>query len=339
MNNYYIGRATPLGGGVTNKNHLLAEILAKKVTIPLIDLTLIKRGSIKTLFRLIKAFISRKSTLVLGPAGQMRKVFSHFLYNFNRRAMERSLLIVMGGQFSNIVAADEKYQKWVKHYKMMYVETQSMADALINIGITNVTVFPNCRLKPTAEFVPHQREKQLKCVCFSMIYPEKGIDTALEAAEQLPDVSFEFWGPIRENYKAEFLSAIERFANCKYNGIFTVDGDNVYPMLNQYDLLLFPTRCVGEGVPGTLIEAKIADLPAIVSNVAYNAELVEDGVSGLVMRENTADCLAECIAHVRDDGALLEKLKLGAKASGEGYYLESYIDDFVLRLAQQEVGR
>jgi glycosyltransferase involved in cell wall biosynthesis len=234
----------------------------------------------------------------------------------------------MGGQFGDIVATDQQYQKWVKCYKMIFVETVGMRDTLRSVGVNNVSVFPNCRKKPETDVLVRPRSGKLKCVCFSMIYPEKGIDTVLEAARQLPDVSFEFWGVIRDEYKSEFLAAVNAQSNCRYRGVYNVEGDNVYKMLNQYDLLLFPTRLSGEGVPGTLIEAKIAALPAIVSNVAYNAQLVENGVSGLVMQECTVKCLVEAIKIAEND-ELLTKLKCGAQESGKWYYFEEYLDDLI----------
>jgi glycosyltransferase involved in cell wall biosynthesis len=238
----------------------------------------------------------------------------------------------MGGQFGNIIAVDRAYQKWVKQYKMLYVETQGMKKTLNSVGVNNVSVFPNCRVRPSADIAVRPRSKTLKCVCFSMIYPEKGIDIALEAATRLPKVSFDFWGPVREDYRNEFLSAVDRLSNCTYNGVFQVDGDNVYSVLNQYDLLLFPTRLTGEGVPGTLIEAKIAALPTVVSNVAYNAELVKDGVNGIVLKENNSVCLADVIESMDADDAALMRIKQGALDSGSAYYFDEYITNLLAEL-------
>jgi glycosyltransferase involved in cell wall biosynthesis len=324
----YVGRFTPSGGGVTAKNSAIFNMLSQSIAVSKIDLSLIKNWHIKPLFSLVSALCRRNGKLILGTAGKYRRIFSQWLYTFNRKTLENSILIVMGGQFGNIVASDPRYQKWVKCYKMIYVETTGMMETLHSVGVNNVSIFPNCRKKPDIEILVRPRDGKLKCVCFSMIYPEKGIDTVLEAARQLPDVSFEFWGVIRDEYKSEFLAAVNAQSNCRYRGVYNVEGDNVYKMLNQYDLLLFPTRLSGEGVPGTLIEAKIAALPAIVSNVAYNAQLVENGESGLVMRENTVKCLVESIKLAEDD-ELLTKLKHGAQESGKWYYFEEHLDNLI----------
>lgn len=322
----YIGRFTPATGGVTAKNSAIFAALDKKIDIQKIDLTAIKKGNVKVLILTLLALFRRSGKLVIGTAGQMRRVLSHVLYIFNRKVMRNSVLVVMGGQFSGIILKDKSYEKWVREYKTVLVETERMKRDLNSIGMTNVDIFPNCRKKPESEIAVRPRDGRLKCVCFSMIYPEKGIDTALEAAKALPGVDFDFWGDINPDYKDEFLNGVEALPNCRYNGIYKVDGENVYHMLNSYDLLLFPTRMAGEGVPGTLIEAKIAALPAAVTDIAHNAELVEDGVSGLVLKENSVGGLVEAIKAVDKDDALLAKLKNGAKKSGENFYFEAYID-------------
>jgi glycosyltransferase involved in cell wall biosynthesis len=325
----YIGRFTPTGGGVTEKNRIIYEALSSIIQLRKIDVALIKKGHLASLILLIFSLFRRNGRLIIGTS--KRRFFSYLLYTFNRSTMNNSILIVMGGQFGNIVASDAKYQRWVKGYKMIYVETIGMMEALHSVGVKNVSIFPNCRKKPEIEIRVKPRVGRLKCVCFSMIYPEKGIDIVLQAARHLPDVSFDFWGVIREDYRNDFLTAVRDLPNCNYRGVYRVEGDNVYALLNQYDLLLFPTRLMGEGVPGTLVEAKISGLPAVVSDVAHNALIVENGISGIVMRRNEAESLIEAIK-AADDEDFLIRLKCGAKESGERYFFEGYLRDLVFQI-------
>ena len=43
------------------------------------------------------------------------------------------------------------------------------------------------------------------------------------------------------------------------------------------------------------MESKIAAVPSVVSDFGFNAEIVENDVSGVVLRENTVDGLVEAI--------------------------------------------
>ncbi len=323
---YYIGRFTPTSGGVTAKNSAIFCELKKHIQVEMIDLTLLKKANLSVLFCLVKAFLGRNNTFIIGTAAEMRRLISKFLYFFNRKALNRSVLMVMGGRLGYVAHDDAKYRKYLKEYRAILIETGKMKEQFDELGFSNVYMYENCRPRPNIEISVKKRNEKLKCVCFSMIYPKKGIDTALLAAEELPDISFDFYGGVSPEYVERFNSDINRLDNCTYHGVFKVNGDNVYQMLNGYDVLLFPTRHRNEGVPGTLVEAKIAALPAIVTDFASRPQLITDGVDGIVMKESSVKGLVDAIITLRDDDELLTRLKHGAKESGKNYYFENHID-------------
>lgn len=122
--------------------------------------------------------------------------------------------------------------------------------------------------------------------------------------------------------------------NVTYHGVFKGESAEVYDELSKYDVMLLPTKWKNEGVPGVLVEAKIAGVPSIVSDMCYNAEIVEDGVSGIVLKENTVENLTEAIERIDKNRAKLYKLKVGAKQSAEKYYIENYIEDILKKLEE-----
>ncbi len=339
MKLYFLGSFPPPYGGVTVKNQNLYTALSEKLEIEKIDFSEIKRGGFKTAWRLARCFFGRQSTFVIGISGKKtRRRFCHLLYDCNRPAMKRSVLFLMGGSVSKEIAADVKYQKYVREYKQIYVETHGMMRELEAAGLTNVGYYPNCRFRPTKgpDVSPTSSSGPLKCVFFSLIQPQKGADLVMEAAKQTPEISYAFYGPVDEAYKDEFLHALDQVNNAQYYGAFSGTPDEVYNELSKYDVLLFPTRWPAEGVPGTLVESKIAGVPAIVSDICYNAEVVEDGVSGVVLKENTAEELAKAIEGLDADRDALYRLKRGAKQSAEKYYIENYMEELLKKLGRQE---
>lgn len=126
--------------------------------------------------------------------------------------------------------------------------------------------------------------------------------------------------------------AVSQLTNITYRGVYKVEGDNVYTLLNQYDLLLLPTRWKAEGVPGVLVEGKIAGLPAVVSDWNYNAEIVEQGVSGMVLEQLDAEALTRAIQSIDEDRELLTRLKQGAVQSAEAYMVDPYVDELLSQL-------
>lgn len=176
----------------------------------------------------------------------------------------------------------------------------------------------------------------MRCVFFSLISPDKGSDLVLEAAKALPDVLFDFYGHIEPGYEEPFRKQIDGLPNAVYHGLFKTEGENVYDKLHEYDLLLLPTKCKTEGVPGVLVEAKIAAVPAVVSDIAYNAEIIEDGRNGTVLSSNDAAALTQAIARLDVDRETLYHLKTGAKTSAEQYYIETYLPEILGMLEEKE---
>ena len=221
-------------------------------------------------------------------------------------------------------------------YRHLYVETERMRLALRSLGLENVSVFPNCRKRPGREYSPAETGRQMRCVFFSLISPDKGSDLVLEAAKALPDVLFDFYGHIEPGYEEPFRKQIDGLPNAVYHGLFKTEGENVYDKLHEYDLLLLPTKCKTEGVPGVLVEAKIAAVPAVVSDIAYNAEIIEDGRNGTVLSSNDAAALTQAIAQLDVDRETLYHLKTGAKTSAEQYYIETYLPEILGMLEEKE---
>lgn len=177
-------------------------------------------------------------------------------------------------------------------------------------GINNVEIFPNCRRKPKSEMRAQGERKKLRCVFFSNIQPEKGADIILEVAKGLHNIEFFFYGPIESKFDGVFKRTVSELENVHYMGIFKGSDEEKYKELRKYDVLLLPTRWKNEGVPGILVEAKIAGLAEIVSNQNYNSELVSDGCDGIVMNKTTAESLSTAILSLDENPMLLKSMQL-----------------------------
>ncbi len=82
-----------------------------------------------------------------------------------------------------------------------------------------------------------------------------------------------------------------------------------------------------DGIPVSLMEAMGMGLPVISSRISGVPELIEDGVSGLLVEPGDPSALASAIERLLDDPELADSL--GREASrrvAEGFSVESYID-------------
>lgn len=174
--------------------------------------------------------------------------------------------------------------------------------------------------------------RRLKCVFFSLIQKQKGVDLILEASTVSKNVEFVFYGPIDPSYTEEFCTTIKRLPNVQYKGVFKGSSPEVYWELAKYDVLLFPTKWETEGVPGILVEGKIAGLAEIVSKKSYNAELVQDGINGIVLSQNDEEQLTKAIGLLDKDREYLREIRFQSKKSAERFYVDNYIESIKTEL-------
>jgi glycosyltransferase involved in cell wall biosynthesis len=78
-----------------------------------------------------------------------------------------------------------------------------------------------------------------------------------------------------------------------------VPPDDVYAVMNKATMMLLPSRF--EGLPLVALQAAKMQRPVISSAVDGLPELVVDGESGLVLRDNTERDLAEAIVSLIQD--------------------------------------
>ncbi len=77
--------------------------------------------------------------------------------------------------------------------------------------------------------------------------------------------------------------------------------DDVAAVLRQGDVLVFPSRPTGEGMPGVLIEAGLSALPVVATDVPGASAIVEDGTTGLLVPVDDERSLADAVASLLAD--------------------------------------
>ena len=327
---YYIGGFPPPYGGVTVKNRDLFEAISKKKKIKKIDLNKIKKINIIEMMKFLFALLNRKSVFIVGVAEHSREKLHKMLYVCNRTATNRSLVFIMGGTASTKICRSKEYKRITSSFKRVYVETIGMKKKLEKKGLKNIDYYPNCRFKPYKKYeIKYNVSDPLNVVFFSLIQPMKGVDDVIEAAKLLPEIQFSFYGSIEKGYQEQFLHEVEKLNNVVYHGLFNGKNEDTYNELSKYDVLLFPTKWDTEGVPGILVEAKIAGLACVVSNKSYNSELIVDSEQGIVLKENNLNSLVQALKLLDSNRKLLYDLKRNNQLSSEKFFIETYLGNIL----------
>ncbi|EEG51026.1 glycosyltransferase, group 1 family protein [Blautia hydrogenotrophica DSM 10507] len=328
----------PPYGGVTVKNQLIINYtLQLQKPIDIIDLYECKRNKksvLKTFGKIIISMLTQRR-IIYGFGSYKRLKIVIYLQRLcgGKKSLRMSKNIVMGGVFQDYIRTQKCLKKLLIQMKTHYVETEGMKAELEKMGFSNIEVFPNPKSETGS--CPPQISKPnapLRLVYFSQISKEKGVKDIIDLVSLLDrrkTVSYclDFYGHIKDDIKTEFCEFIKESPYVRYCGIFDSTKSNVYQKLNTYDILLFPTHWDTEGVPGILIEAKMAGLAIIASNCSYNKEIIQINKKEGFLVYNDYPCeMYKIIKQLENDKNLLYQIKTASFQSRIRYRLDEYKD-------------
>ena len=263
----------------------LNEYYGEQFEVLRIDTYLCKRNPIKFCMKFLLNIAKCKQIIVL-LSKNGRRVFFPILYISSKLFKKKIYHNAIGGQLG--VEASQSYlvRTFIKSFSVNWVESRQIKLALHNLGVMNAVFMPNLRKAPenigetTGEIHP-----PFKFCTFSRVMKEKGIVEAVDAIRRLNSEagtmlsSLHIYGPIEESFRQEFNELMRGTDGAiTYCGI--VSPDRSTDIIRQYFMLLFPTRWIGEGIPGTISDALFAGTPIIASRWKYCDEMLEHGKTG-----------------------------------------------------------
>jgi len=89
--------------------------------------------------------------------------------------------------------------------------------------------------------------------------------------------------------------------------------DDVPDLLAQSDVFVFPSLVEGEGMPGVLIEAGLAGLPTVSTEVPGARTVIEDGVTGFVIDPDDFDGFVDACEMLATDAELRASMGRAAR--------------------------
>jgi len=138
---------------------------------------------------------------------------------------------------------------------------------------------------------------------------QKGLDVLVDALPSIPD-AFALLvgdGPERDDLlrRATAAGVADRLRVTGWR-------QDARDFLTALDLFVLPSRF--EGFPQAVVEAMLAELPVVASDVGSVSEAVVHGETGLLVPPNDARALAEAVRRLQDDPDLRRKMGLRARA-------------------------
>jgi len=103
--------------------------------------------------------------------------------------------------------------------------------------------------------------------------------------------------------------------------------DDIPDILRSLDI--FVLASINEGISNTILESMASSLPVVATDVGGNAELICDGITGLLVAANDADELASGVLRYVEDKSLRRRHGDAARRRVEGHFdLRSMVSEY-----------
>jgi glycosyltransferase involved in cell wall biosynthesis len=161
----------------------------------------------------------------------------------------------------------------------------------------------------------------LAILCIGTLHEVKGQVHLVDAIRILRDAGVDVRCRLIGDGEDETMLR-ERIAAAGLGSMVTLDGRRtraqVIDALGEADVLVAPSVVARngkrEGIPVVLMEAMSCGLPVVASRLSGIPELVEDGVSGLLVTPGDSDAIAASLRRLVDDPALRTRIGEAARA-------------------------
>lgn len=110
--------------------------------------------------------------------------------------------------------------------------------------------------------------------------------------------------------------------------LFFGPRDDVASLLSLLDLFVLPS--LGEGISNTILEAMAAALPVVATNVGGNPELVDEGITGLLVAAADEKAMADAIAmYIKTPKLLSQHGAAGRKVVEEKFSIAAMVNRYM----------
>ncbi|MCI5125660.1 MAG: glycosyltransferase [Candidatus Electrothrix sp. AR5] len=213
--------------------------------------------------------------------------------------------------------------------------TQAMQADLVQDGISekNITVIPNGVLLPNQTVAVEDNEDFLYIGNFSQSAAHKGFDLLITA-----------WAVFHHQHSSSRLlllgggdalpwQQLARKLGCLDSIEFAGYQTDLAPFFRKSCCLLLPSR--KEGISNALLEAQSWGLPAIVSDIPGNREVVQHKRTGLIIPTGDSRSLAEAMRHLYTSSLLRREYGRAARKRMEDFFAIDSVAERAVTLYNQ----
>lgn len=170
-------------------------------------------------------------------------------------------------------------------------------------------------------------------LCVGRLVPQKGFDLAIEALEQIlkrfptARLTVAGDGPARSELEAQVNQSGVR-TSVEFLG--RVDPNEVPSRINEATLVIVPSR-TAEGLPIVALQAAQMARPVVASRLPGLSEAVDDGRTGILVKEENSREIAEAVIRLLENPRLMDLMgQAGRQRINDDFSLKRFGDDYDL---------
>jgi glycosyltransferase involved in cell wall biosynthesis len=173
-----------------------------------------------------------------------------------------------------------------------------------------------------------------RLLCVARLAEQKGLDVLLRALPAVRAatgaVALTLLGDGPDRSRLQVLAADLGLAEvASFRGVV----QDVRPFLAAAHAFVLPSRY--EGIPLAILEAMAAGLPVVATAVEGNADLIRNGVDGLLVPRDDPAALAEALVRVLQDAELARRLGAEARRRAAAHYTVEAMVERTLRIYRE----
>jgi len=199
--------------------------------------------------------------------------------------------------------APEFLLRWIHRApQKIHAISRALADRARAYGASDVTVIPNgIDLEPFVRVRGTSKQPGL-IVAVGRLHNDKGYDVLIKAFAQAltrePNLQLQIAGEGEERSMLEAL-----IKTLKLEGHVTLLGQTNYhaipTLIASAELFVTPSRAEGMGI--VFVEAQAAGTAVIGTNIGGIPDVIENGVTGILVPSQNVEALAQAINHLMED--------------------------------------
>jgi glycosyltransferase involved in cell wall biosynthesis len=246
--------------------------------------------------------VGTKAAIALGNAGHRRPYIVSTVHSSRvRSASDRGTLRALTPEMDQLIAVSKAIER-----KLADEHRDGAPIRLIYNGVDLARYDhqePCCTLRDDFGMEPGS---QLVGVV-ARLEPEKGHQTLIDAWPiVLRDVPDAYLLVVGEGSRRDYLEARARANRVAHRVVFTGRRDDVPAVTAALDVAVLPSHREAQGL--SILEAMALSRPVVASDVGGIPEMIEDGVTGLLVPHDQPDKLAAAIVRLLTDHALADTI-------------------------------